>query len=67
MAKFKVGDKCIVTKNLLSPSCVGDKVEIISIETTYDGRNFYHILLEGGIKGIASEKCLELIKEEENA
>lgn len=61
MRKFNKGDKCKVVKNLLAPECVGDIVEVTGWFSVR-GRNYYHIL-EEGMKGIASEGCLELVKE----
>ena len=57
--KFKKDDKCVGVKNLLSPHFVGHIVTIKCCCTS-NGRNFYNVLLENGLMGIASESCLEL-------
>lgn len=66
MSKFKIGDKCRVVKNLLAPSCVGCIVHITDC-ISINGKLYYKVSHMGNTKGFASEKCLELIKEQENA
>ena len=60
-AKFKVGDKCKVIKNLLANECVGDIVTITKVSKLY-GRYYYKIQHKDKIEGIASEGCLDLVK-----
>jgi hypothetical protein len=57
--KFKKDDKCVVVENLLAPHCVGYIVTIKGCYTA-NGRNFYNVLHENGLMGIAAESCLEL-------
>ena len=62
--KFKKGDKCKIIKNLLSPTSVGDIVEIIdSFEV--NGRVYYKTIFEDypTLKGFAAESCLEKARE----
>lgn len=58
--KFHIGDICVVTKNLLSPQCVGFKASICNVKVSESGKYFYEISLDDGLKGIASEDCLSL-------
>lgn len=61
MAKYKVGDICKVTKNLLSPKCIGHLVEIVDIASESEGHILYSIKeKESSLYGYASENCLEL-------
>lgn len=62
--KYKVGDRCKTTKNLLAPHCIGDIVTIKSCHTAKNGKSFYIIALEDGIIGYAMESCLELVTNE---
>ena len=64
MSKFNNGDKCKVVKNLLAPDCLGDVVEVVG-NFQMNGRYYYHTL-QDGVKGIASENCLEFNKEEKD-
>lgn len=57
--KFKKDDKCVVVKNLLAPHCVGHTVTIKDWFTA-GGKNYYHVLDENGLIGIAAESCLKL-------
>lgn len=61
--KFKTGDKCKVIKNLLSPTSVGDIIEIVNPIETSNGKIYYTIIYPEypSIKGFASETCLEKI------
>lgn len=62
MAKFKIGDKCIVIKNALAPNCVGNMVEVIdSFQGVEADKTIYRIKVDD-INGFASEGCLKLIK-----
>lgn len=62
MAKFKIGDKCIVIKNALAPNCVGNMVEVIdSYQGVEADKAIYRIKVDD-INGFASEGCLKLIK-----
>jgi hypothetical protein len=58
-AKFKVGDKCKVVKNLLAPECTGNIVEITKV-LMHNGK-YYYATLEDGLKGLAAENCLSII------
>ena len=58
-AKFKVGDKCKVVKNLLAPRCIGNVVEITKV-LAHNGK-YYYETLEGRMRGIAAENCLSII------
>ena len=60
--KYKIGDKCKIIKNLLSPSNIGDMVTIIDICRTT--KPFYTIQFNDSLKGYASENCLKLVKHE---
>lgn len=63
-AKFKVGEKCKVIKNALSPKCVGDIVTILEVCITTSNKYFYKvssdIILSNGepLVGYAEEDCL---------
>ena len=59
---YNIGDKCKITKNLLSSSCIGDIVTIIEIHTSIENKPFYTIEFEDGLKGYASENCLKPIE-----
>ena len=60
--KFKTGDKCKVIKNLLSPTSIGDVVEIIS-SFEVNSRIYYKIIIEKcpNLEGCSAETCLEKI------
>ena len=58
-AKFKVGDRCRVVKNLLAPKCIGNVVEITKV-LMCNGK-YYYETLEDGMKGVAAENCLSII------
>jgi hypothetical protein len=61
MAKFKPGDKCRITNNLLAPNCAGDVVTIDSIAIENSTAVLYRII-EEDIMGYAMERCLERIE-----
>lgn len=58
-AKFNVGDKCKVVKNLLAPKCIGNVVEVTKVLA--HNSKYYYEILEGDMKGIAAEDCLSII------
>ena len=60
--KFKKGDKCKVIKNLLSPTSIGDIVEIVS-SFEVNGRIYYKTIFEGypTLEGYSAETCLEKV------
>lgn len=61
--KFKKGDKCKVIKNLLSPTSIGDIIEIVNPIEDNNGKIYYTIIHSEypSIKGLASENCLEKV------
>ena len=59
--KYHIGDKCKITQNLMAPFCIGALVTITEIYSSID-RDFYSVEFEDGMKGYASETCLQLIK-----
>ena len=60
--KYKIGDRCKVIKNFLSPNNIGDIVTVI--DTCRTTNPFYTIQFNDGLKGYASENCLELVSHE---
>lgn len=61
MAKFESGQKCRVVKNLLAPRCIGQTVTIVKVVLEAP-RVIYLVAEEDGLKGYASEGCLEPIE-----
>ena len=67
MKKFNPGDKCRVVKNLLSPYCIGNIVEIIGVIRESEGGKTLYKIRESDddgyyLDGFAIENCLELIE-----